>query len=123
MNTEKIIENLKEKVKNQVGREQSSGFKLLTNYYPNDACDQIDDIFKIIESKLKSLQDEPEEQGVKSAERFQKPSDKELVEIALLFNDGKLQKTKLRDMVAMSEFIIDRLYENGNCMTKSSKED
>jgi hypothetical protein len=56
-------------------------------------------------------------------DRFKKPTDKELIESALLFNDGKIQKTKLRDMVAMAEFIIDRLYENGNCLTKSSKED
>jgi hypothetical protein len=55
-------------------------------------------------------------------ELFLKPTDKELVEIALLFNDGKIQKSKLRDMVAMSEFIIDRLYEHGNISKPSSKE-
>jgi hypothetical protein len=54
--------------------------------------------------------------------RFTKPDDKTLVEIALLFNDGKIQKSKLRDMVAMSEFIIDRLYENGDVSKPSSKE-
>jgi hypothetical protein len=56
------------------------------------------------------------------SERFKRPEDKEIVEIALLFNDGKLQKSKLRDMVAMADFIIDRLYENGDVMKKSSKE-
>ena len=55
-------------------------------------------------------------------ERFKKPTDKEYVEIALLFNDGKMQESKLRDMVAMSEFIVDRLYDNGNVSTPSSKE-
>jgi len=57
-----------------------------------------------------------------SDERFKKPTDKELVEIALLFNDGKIQKTKLRDMIAMTEFAIDRLYENGDIKKPSSKE-
>jgi len=55
-------------------------------------------------------------------ERFKKPTDKQLVEIALLFNDGKLQKSKLRDMIAMCEFILDRLYENNDVMKPSSKE-
>jgi len=56
-------------------------------------------------------------------ERFIKPTDKQYVEIAILFNDGKMQKSKLRDMVAMAEFIVNRLYENGNAMIKSSIED
>jgi hypothetical protein len=56
------------------------------------------------------------------AKRFTKPTDRDLVGIALLFNNGKIQKSKLRDMVAMAEFIIDRLYENGNTLTPSSKE-
>ncbi len=55
-------------------------------------------------------------------ERFKKPTDKQYVEIALLFNDGKIQKSKLRDMIAMAEFIIDRLYKNGDVSKKSSKE-
>lgn len=55
-------------------------------------------------------------------ECFKMPTDKQLIEIALLFNDGKLQKSKLRDMIAMSEFIINRLYENGDCSVPSSKE-
>ena len=48
----KEIKKLKDRVKNQIGKEQPSGFKLLTNYYPDDAKDQIDDIFKIIEADL-----------------------------------------------------------------------
>ena len=56
-------------------------------------------------------------------ERFIKPTDKQYVEIAILFNDGKMQKSKLNDMIAMAEFIVNRLYENGNVMTKSSIED
>ena len=55
--------------------------------------------------------------------RFIKPTDKQYVEIALLFNYGKLERAKLRDMVAMAEFITDRLYENGDVSIKSSKEE
>jgi hypothetical protein len=62
------------------------------------------------------------EEYINLRKRFKMPTDKELVEIALLFNDGKIQKSKLRDMIAMTEFILDRLYENGNVTTKSSKE-
>ncbi len=55
-------------------------------------------------------------------ERFKKPSDEQFVKIAILFNDGVIESEKLRDMVAMSEFIIDRLYENGDVSICSSKE-
>lgn len=51
MKTEEF-DKLKEKVKNQIGKTQTSGFKLLTHYYPKDAIEQIDDIFKIIESEI-----------------------------------------------------------------------
>lgn len=55
-------------------------------------------------------------------ERFKKPTDKQLIDIAILFNGGKLQQKKLSDMLAMSNFIIDRLYENGDVLKKSKKE-
>ena len=55
-------------------------------------------------------------------EKFEKPETKELISIALLFNDGKIEVDKLSDMVAMCEFVIDRLYENGTILKKSSKE-
>jgi hypothetical protein len=54
---------------------------------------------------------------------FRKPTDKEIVSVAILFNDGKLDKEKLSDMVAMADFIIDRLYENRDISIPSSKED
>ena len=53
--------------------------------------------------------------------RFTKPSNKELIEIGLLFNDGKLDEN-LAGMLAMCEFVIDRLYENGDIRKPSSKE-
>jgi hypothetical protein len=56
-------------------------------------------------------------------ERFEYPTDNQLVEIALLFNEGKIQKKKLSDMIAMSIFIIDRLFENGTITKRSSKEE
>jgi len=53
----KTLERLKNKIKDQIGKTQPSGFKLLTNYYPKDAKDQIDDMFKIIESELSQPSD------------------------------------------------------------------
>lgn len=54
--------------------------------------------------------------------RFTKPSGDELVGIALLFNDGVLDTEKIVPMVAMAQFIIDRLYENGSVMIPSISE-
>ena len=54
--------------------------------------------------------------------RFQLPSDEQLINIAILFNDGNLESEKLSDMVGMCQFVIDRLYENGDIMKPSSKE-
>lgn len=54
--------------------------------------------------------------------RFQLPSAKDLIEIAILFNDGKLEQDKLADMVGMCEFVVDRLYENGDVTKRCSKE-
>lgn len=55
--------------------------------------------------------------------RFQLPSDKQMIEIAILFNDGKLEQQKLADMVGYGQFIVDRLYENGDVGKPSSKEE
>ncbi len=55
-------------------------------------------------------------------EAFEMPTDKQLIEIAILFNDGKIEEQKLADMVGMANFILDRLHENGNIKTKSKKE-
>lgn len=54
--------------------------------------------------------------------RFIKPSSEELIATALLFNDGKYEEEKLGCMLAMCEFVVDRLYENGNIKKPSSKE-
>ena len=54
--------------------------------------------------------------------RFQLPSDEQLINTAILFNDGNLESEKLSDMVGMCRFVIDRLYDNGDIMKPSSKE-
>jgi len=56
-------------------------------------------------------------------ERFKVPTDKQLVEIAILFNDGRVDREELTNLIAISEFIINRLYEHGDVTQKSSKED
>lgn len=56
-------------------------------------------------------------------ERFIKPTDKQLIDTAIVFNDGKIEPQKLGDMVAMCEFIINRLYENGDMTIPASNEE
>lgn len=45
--------------------------------------------------------------------RFDKPTDAQIVKMAILFNDGVWDQDKLVDMVACVEMIVNRLYENG----------
>ena len=72
----------------------------------------------------KKISDEAQNPALrKGAVRFQLPSDKQMIEIAILFNDGKLEQQKLADMVAYGQFIVDRLYENGDVGIPSSKEE
>lgn len=61
-------------------------------------------------------------QSYASLSRFKIPSDDKLVEIAILYNDGRLNPHELTNMVAMSQFIINRLFENGDVMIPSSVE-
>jgi hypothetical protein len=56
------------------------------------------------------------------AQRFTKPTDQQMVEMAILFNDGKMDLDKLADMMAYAQCLIDRLYENGNVTIPSSFE-
>lgn len=71
----------------------------------------------------KKVSKEPNPALRKGAVRFQLPSDKQMIEIAILFNYGKLERQKLADMVAYGQFIVDRLYENGDVGIPSSKEE
>lgn len=56
------------------------------------------------------------------SERFKRPTDKQLFDFAVLFNEGKIDRQKLVDMVAMAQMLIDRLYDNGDIMVKSKHE-
>lgn len=53
---------------------------------------------------------------------FKRPSDQQIVELAILFNDGNMDKEVLTKMISLADFIIDRLYENGDISKPSSKE-
>ena len=55
--------------------------------------------------------------------RFKMPTDEQIVKTALVFNDGKLDPAELTNMVSMCMFVVDRLYENGDIMIPSSKEE
>lgn len=57
-----------------------------------------------------------------ATERFTIPTDKQVIDMAIIFNDGKLEHEKLSDMVSMCQFVMDRLYENGDISKPSSKE-
>ena len=65
----------------------------------------------------------PQEGEAKAiAERFKMPEDDQLIKTAIIFNDGKLDAEQLSGMVGMCQFVIDRLYENGDMGMPSSKE-
>ena len=55
-------------------------------------------------------------------ERFKMPTEDQVLGIALIFNEGKVEKHKIADMMAMCQFVIDRLYDNGDILIQSSKE-
>lgn len=56
------------------------------------------------------------------ATRFEMPTESQLINLSILFNDGKLEPEPLSNMVAMCEFILNRLHENGDVSIRSSKE-
>jgi hypothetical protein len=85
----------------------------------HEYADQIAAIAKWIESEFDY---NPQKKITINTDRFMLPSDKQMIEIAVLFNEGKLEQKKLSDMVAYAQFLIDRLYENGNVGMQSSKE-
>lgn len=55
-------------------------------------------------------------------ERFTMPTDTQIVQSAILFNGGKIEPKKLADMFALVDFIIPRLYENGDITVPASTE-
>lgn len=54
--------------------------------------------------------------------RFILPTDEQIINTAFVFNDGKLDPEELTNMVSMCMFVVDRLYENGDMLIPSSKE-
>ena len=56
------------------------------------------------------------------AVRFQLPSPQQLIEVAILFNEGVMDREAIGRMVAISQWILDRLHENGDIEKPSSKE-
>lgn len=59
---------------------------------------------------------------MKESERFKKPTNKQVCEFALVFNEGKIEREKLADMVGFCQMVIDRLYDNGDILVKSQQE-
>jgi hypothetical protein len=55
-------------------------------------------------------------------ERFKMPDDLTLFKIAVVVNDGVIERDKIADMMAMCKIILDRLYENGDVRTPSKDE-
>ena len=55
-------------------------------------------------------------------ERFKMPTSEQLLDICVLFNDGVLNAEKLADMLSPLQFVLDRLFENGDVLIPSKKE-
>ena len=56
-------------------------------------------------------------------ERFKMPTSEQLLDICVLFNDGVLDAEKLADMLSPLQFVLDRLFENGDVLIPSKKEE
>lgn len=55
-------------------------------------------------------------------ERFTKPTNQQYCDIAVLFNDGHVDQEQLTKMIAMAEFIVDRLHYTGDVTKPTPKE-
>jgi len=58
----------------------------------------------------------------KGKERFIKPTSDQVVKAAIVFNDGRMNRKELTNMVALADFIIERLYEHGDMSIPASNE-
>jgi len=52
---------------------------------------------------------------------WKRPTDQQIISAAILFNDGKVDDT-LTNMVSVLDFVLDRLFENGDITIPTSKE-
>ena len=57
-----------------------------------------------------------------SKERFTMPTDQQIIDFAIIVNEGKLEEEKLADMLTMTQMIVHRLYENGDITQPSTFE-
>lgn len=75
----------------------------------------------------KLLAEQRKKQPIESdaVEIFKMPTDKQLVDIAILFSQDKgvINKLELANMISMAEFILNRLYENKDVTIPSSIEE
>ena len=55
-------------------------------------------------------------------ERFKKPTDDELLDFAMMFNGGEIDKKKLIIMIGFTRMVIDRLHDNGDILRPSKQE-
>ena len=60
--------------------------------------------------------------GSSAMDRFKMPTSEQLLDICVLFNDGVLNAEKLADMLSPLQFVLDRLFENGDVLIPSKKE-
>ena len=61
--------------------------------------------------------------GSSAMDRFKMPTSEQLLDICVLFNDGVLNAEKLADMLSPLQFVLDRLFENGDVLIPSKKEE
>lgn len=56
--------------------------------------------------------------------KFKKPTNRQLVDIATIFceDNGMINQSELVNSVGTADFIVDRLYDNGDVMIPSNKE-
>ena len=78
-----------------------------------------DEQFVVTYQALLSAMEEARKEERKES-KWDMPTDQQLIEIAILFNEGKVEPEKLSEMVGMCQFVLDRLYENGT-ITKPTK--
>lgn len=55
-------------------------------------------------------------------QHFIKPTDDELIDFALVYNEGKIEKQKLASMIGFCSMVVNRLYDRGVINKKSDEE-
>jgi hypothetical protein len=55
--------------------------------------------------------------------RFKMPSDEQVLDMAIVFNEGLIEREKLADMTALCVFVCLRLHENGDITIPTKQEE